>query len=61
MNARQTLAAAGVFDKESAAACGQQTTKKLKARQADYERMLNDPNNRSKNMSGYHKPGSLKK
>ena len=31
----------------------------LDIRRADYTRTLNDPANRGKDMSGYHRPGSM--
>ena len=32
---------------------------RLDARRADYTKTINDPANRGKDMSGYHRPGSM--
>lgn len=32
---------------------------RLNARRADYTKSINDPANRGKDMSGYHRPGSV--
>lgn len=34
---------------------------KLSARIGDYARTMDDPANRTKNMTGYHKPGSMQR
>lgn len=60
MNARAQLKQAGAFDIEMAAMAGQKIGKKLRSRIADYNHMINDPANRTRNMAGYHKPGSHK-
>lgn len=58
MNARNKLMAAGAFNKEMAQLSGQRVSKRLLARQKDYDAMIEEA--RNKDMSGFHKPGSNK-
>jgi len=59
MNARNKLKIAGQFDKESAAACGEQESKKLKARRKDFALMTGNTSWKAPE-GAYHKPGSQK-
>lgn len=59
MNARAKLANAGKFDKESAAACGEQESKKLKARRKDFALMTGNISWKAPE-GAFHKPGSQK-
>ena len=59
MNARTKLKIAGQFDKESASACGEQESKKLKARRKDFDLMTRDPQWKAP-LGSFHRPGSHK-
>lgn len=63
MDARQKLKEAGMFNKELAALCGQSTSKNLRRRQKDWENMSqqNKIGDGHRDITGYKKPGSLKK
>lgn len=61
---QKSLAAArlGKLEHKCRYDCAENRTaaKRLQARVQDWERTINDPANRSKVMTGYNKPGSMK-
>lgn len=65
-NAADRLSANAAFNKKHgkktrpAAAHNRKAAARLNARVADWQRSVDDPANRNKDMSGYHKPGSMK-